>query len=92
MRRVSPGVAWREMFRMRGLFSAVAGGWSGGGQRRNLVKHELLWDDSDAHAAWMFEPDDPRAAVSGWWLGFMPLNVPVPIHKLPGERLPAVSL
>lgn len=72
MRSVSQRAPWDEEFAMRGLFSAVAGTWSGDRATRALKEHTLLWDDSAGPGDWTFSPDGHRTGPAGWWLGFTP--------------------
>ncbi|MGY4830659.1 HutD/Ves family protein [Sphaerotilaceae bacterium SBD11-9] len=65
-----PGMAWRGNFRLRGLFTAGPGRWSGEGDARPLGANTLLWSDSGHTDAWHFAPDTP--GTRAWWLGFSP--------------------
>jgi len=80
MRRTEAGRAWDEGFAMRGLFTVVPGRWAGGGAVRALEAHALLWDDAAGPGGWAFVPDARDAAAAGWWLGFTPGNVSVPVQ------------
>jgi environmental stress-induced protein Ves len=80
MEPVIPGAAWEAGFAQRGLFTAVAGQWSGAGEARRFGAHTLLWEDAAGTGDWRFEPDDPGVRVPGWWLGLAPGNVPVPVR------------
>jgi environmental stress-induced protein Ves len=84
MRPTEAGRAWDEGFAMRGLFTALPGRWAGGGAVRKLDAHTLLWDDAATPGGWAFLPDPahvpPATAVAGWWLGFSPRNVPIPVQ------------
>lgn len=72
MEQAIPGVAWEVRCAQRGLFTAVAGRWSGGGETRRLGAHALLWEEAAGAGNWRYEPDDPGVRVPGWWLGSSP--------------------
>jgi hypothetical protein len=80
MRPVEAGRAWDEGFAIRGLFTAVPGRWAGGGAVRALGEHALLWDDAATPGGWAFVPDAEGAGLAGWWLGFTPGNVLIPVQ------------
>ncbi|HEX3139976.1 MAG TPA: HutD family protein [Rhizobacter sp.] len=67
---VAAGAVWRARFSLRGLYTAGAGRWWSDGSERRLAANTLLWSDSDAGAAWRFEPDTPPTRA--WWMGFTP--------------------
>ena len=72
MQSVKAGVAWTETFSMRGLFIAVAGRWSAGGESAVLTPQTLVWEQGTASGEWRFEPDKAGTPVCGWWLGYTP--------------------
>lgn len=66
------GQAWQAAFAMRGLYTTVAGRWSGGGLQKAVPAHNLLWMASADAAAWAFAADAGDVAGKAWWLGFTP--------------------
>lgn len=80
MQSVSTGAKWGDGFAQRGLFTATAGRWSGDGRSCELGAHALLWDDASGPGDWAFVPDAADASPAGWWLGFTPGDVPVPVQ------------
>lgn len=80
MRPAEPGRAWDEGYAIRALFTAVPGRWAGGGKVRALGGRVLLWDDAATPGAWAFVPDAREASPAGWWLGFTPGSVLVPVR------------
>ena len=78
---VEPGRLWRSAVPQRGLFTRIAGTWTGArGARQVLAGQTLLWMDEAAEGTWDFVPDDTGtiagtgtlAGPPGWWLAYAP--------------------
>ena len=68
--RWQAGRRWDASFAMRGLYTAVAGRWSGSTGTLDVAADTLLWSAAAAPGAWDFEARAPGAGA--WWLGYTP--------------------
>ena len=73
LRAVEHERSWGEGFRMRGLYTTVAGRWAGQQQRRAMPAHHLLWVEDAGTDEWAFHPEPGNTVIGkAWWLGFSP--------------------
>lgn len=73
MLAVHGGIAWECALPQRGIFTRVAGTWSGGtGAPIDLAPDTLLWCEGAALQRFVFHPHQADARFPGWWLGFSP--------------------
>ena len=73
LRAVEHERSWSEGFRMRGLYTTVAGRWAGQQQRRAMPAHHLLWVEDAGTDEWTFHPEPGNTVIGqAWWLGFSP--------------------
>jgi len=66
-----PGETWDSGFAQRGLFTTVPGVLHPEhGAPTLLPENALLWQSDAAAGALRFEPSEPAAGASAWWLGY----------------------
>lgn len=72
MRTVRSGVAWDEIFAMRGVFTTASGRCTTDDATVVVPAMALLWIDEPASGTYTFEFDQPTEVTAAWWLGFTP--------------------
>jgi environmental stress-induced protein Ves len=72
MKSVDAKKEWHEPYLIRGLYTTVAGCWSGQQEQRMLEPHSLLWAEVKDVQPWSFVPEVPSSSPVAWWFGHTP--------------------